>query len=116
MKRVKKRLDYDAISRTLGTRRVGKVESRGGYFGALALAAEAESRFRTPSRGGRATDPRWTERRQVAMTPETLAALERASKRIGRRKHVQMQPMQLAALLLEQGVRRLAKQDLEAAG
>jgi hypothetical protein len=62
---MKVRLDMDKIARGLGAERRGKVSASGGYFGALALAADIEARFRVPSGGGRPTDPDWTERRQM---------------------------------------------------
>ena len=38
-------LDMEHIARELGAGRRGKVSSKGGYFGALQLAAEVASRF-----------------------------------------------------------------------
>ena len=54
-------LDMERIARELGADRVGKVSPRGGYFGAVQLAAEVAARFRVPEGGGRATDPSWSE-------------------------------------------------------
>ena len=39
-------LDMERIAKELGAERRGKVSARGGYFGALQLAAEVESRSR----------------------------------------------------------------------
>ena len=41
-------LDMDRIAKNLGAERRGKVVSRGGYFGAVQLAAEVSARFRVP--------------------------------------------------------------------
>ncbi len=45
-------LDMDRIAKDLGAERRGKVVSRGGYFGAVQLAAEVAARFRVPDGGG----------------------------------------------------------------
>ena len=70
-------LDIDRIARRLGGVRRGRVRAGHGFLGALELAAEVAARFRTPSNGGRATDPRWDERRLIPLTSPTLARLER---------------------------------------
>ncbi len=100
MKR-KPKLDMDKIAGLLGAERRGKVTSRSGYFGALQLAAEVQSRFRVPARGGRATDPQWTERRLVPLAPETLARLAELVKGLRKTHGIEIAPLQLAALLLE---------------
>ena len=41
-------LDMDRIAKAMGAERRGKVAARGGYFGALELAAEVAARFRVP--------------------------------------------------------------------
>ena len=51
-------LDMERIAKELGAERRGKVSARGGYFGALQLAAEVSSRFRVPDGGGRPADLR----------------------------------------------------------
>ena len=91
-------LDLERIAKDLGAERAGKVAPRGGYFGALQLAAEITARFRVPEGGGRATDPSWSEQRLVRLTPKTLKQLEK----IAAQSHAS--PMQVAALLLEQAV------------
>jgi len=92
-------LDMDRIAKELGAERRGKVSSRGGYFGALQLAAEVTARFRVPEGGGRATDPSWSEQRLVRLSPETLERLEKLA------EQTQASPMQVAALLLERAVK-----------
>jgi hypothetical protein len=94
-------LDYDKIAKMLGAERRGKIgEVKGGYFGAMQLAAEVSARFKTPPTGGRATDPNWTERRLVPLTATTLKRLEELAAQL-REKGVSIETMQLAALLLE---------------
>lgn len=98
---MKPKLDMDKIARALGGERRGKVVPKSGHFGALQLVLEVQSRFRIPSGGGRATDPDWTERRLVPLAPRTLATLEQLAARL-RKQGVAVEPLQLAALLLEQ--------------
>ena len=49
---MKMRLDMDKIARGLGARRRGKVAASGGYFGAMQLLADIESRFHVPAGAG----------------------------------------------------------------
>ena len=96
-----KPLNMDKIARGLSADRVGKVSSQGGYFGALQLLADIGTRFRTPEGGGRPTDPQWTERRLVPLTPKTLGRLEEITAKVCKQGGVNVEPMQLAAILLE---------------
>src|SRR6516162_3106258 len=98
-------LDMEQIAKGLGAERRGKVSPRGGYFGALQLAAEVTARFRVPEGGGRATDPSWSEQRLVRLSPKTLEQLEKLAER------AHASPMQVAALLLERAVQTVVSQD-----
>ncbi len=98
-------LDMDRIANDLGAERRGKVVSRGGYFGAVQLAAEVAARFRVPDGGGRPTDPSWSEQRLVRLSTTTLQQLEQ----LAQKAHAS--PMQVAALLLEQAVQSAAGQE-----
>jgi hypothetical protein len=90
----------------------GKVVAGGGYFGAMQLLADIEARFRVPSGGGRPTDPAWTERRLLPLAPSTLKKLEKVSAKV--REHgVNVEPMQLAALLIERTAEQLTEEDAE---
>jgi hypothetical protein len=73
---MKPRLDMNKIAHGLRAEHKGKVSAGGGYFGAMQLLADIETRFRVPAGGGRATDPDWTERRLVPLAPRTLKRLE----------------------------------------
>jgi hypothetical protein len=106
---MKRQLDMDKIARGLGAQRRGKVSATGGYFGAMQLLADVEARFRVPAGGGRPTDPRWTERRLVPLAPETLERLEEITSRVREHGGVNVEPMQLAALLLEKTARQLSE-------
>ena len=110
---MKRRLDMDKIARALGAERRGKVSATGGYFGAMQLLADVEAKFRVPAGGGRPTDPRWTERRLVPLAPETLERLEAITSRVREHGGVNVEPMQLAALLLEMTARQLSEADAE---
>src|SRR5438445_12489210 len=98
-------LDMDRIAKSMGAERRGKVAARGGYFGALELAAEVASRFRVPEGGGRATDPSWSEQRLVRLSPKTLERLEKLA------EQAHASPMQVAALLLERAVQAFVRQE-----
>ena len=108
-----KKLDMAKIARGLGAVRQGRVKSKGGYLGALALTADVEARFRVPEGGGRATDPQWTERRLVAFAPKTLRRLSHLAERMRVRGGVRLAPMQLAALLLEKTTDQLSEEEAE---
>jgi hypothetical protein len=109
---MKTELDMDKIARGLGAERRGKVAAGGGYFGAMQLLADIQARFRVPSGGGRATDPSWTERRLLPLAPKTLKKLEEISAKV--REHgMNVEPMQLAALLIEKTAERLSEEEAE---
>jgi len=109
---MKTQLDMDKIAKGLGAERRGKVTAGGGYFGAMQLLADIEARFRVPSGGGRPTDPGWTERRLLPLAPKTLKKLEQISAKV--REHgMNVEPMQLAALLLEKTAEQLSEEEAE---
>ena len=70
---MKNHVNKDKIARALGAERRGQVTAAGGYFGALQLLADIQTRFRVPAGGGRPTDPTWTERRPVPLAPRIWA-------------------------------------------
>ena len=110
---MKVRLDMDKIARGLGAERQGKVAASGGYFGAIQLLADIEARFRVPSGGGRPTDASWTERRLLPLAPRTLKRLEDIAAKVRARGGVSVEPMQLAALLLEKKTEELSEREVE---
>jgi hypothetical protein len=109
----KPKLDTDKIARGLGARRKGKVYSTGGYPGAAQLASEVQARFRVPPGGGRATDPGWSDKRLVPIAPRTLKRLERIAKRLHEATGIRVEPMQLAAILLETTTKNIGAEDAE---
>jgi hypothetical protein len=60
------------------------------------------ARFRAPIGGGRSTDPHWSERRLVPLTPKTLGRLEHLAEAISAKAGHEVSALQVAALLLEQ--------------
>jgi hypothetical protein len=110
---MKTRLDMDKIAKGLGADRKGKVPAKGGFFGATQILADVAERFRVPAGGGRPTDPRWTERRLVPLAARTLDRLEELTARIRQEGHVNIEPMQLAGLLLERTTEQLSAKDAE---
>jgi hypothetical protein len=110
---MKMRLDMDKIARGLGAERRGKVAASGGYFGAIGLLADVQARFRVPAGGGRPTDASWTERRLVPLAPRTLKRLEDIAADMRTRGGVSVEPMQLAALLLEKKTEELSEREAE---
>ena len=105
---MKTRLDMDKIARGLGAERRGKVAAAGGYFGAMQLLADIAARFRVPTGGGRPTDAGWTERRLVPLAPRTLERLEEIAAKVREHGGVSVEPMQVAALLLEKKTEELS--------
>jgi len=110
---MKAHLDMDKIAKGLGAERLGTVTARGGYFGAQGLTAEVQARFRVPAGGGRASVPEWTERRLVPLAPKTLTRMEDLAAKLRSKSGVGIEPMQLAALLLERIAGAIGDDDLD---
>ncbi len=110
---MKTHLDMNRIAKGLGAERRGKSSAKGGYFGALQLLADIQARFRVPAGGGRLTDPLWTERRLVPLAFKTLVRLEELTAKIREHSHVNIEPMQLAGLLLGKTTEQLSAEDAE---
>jgi hypothetical protein len=110
---MKTQLNMDKIAKGLGAERHGKVAATGGYFGAMQLLADIEARFRVPSGGGRPTDPAWTERRLLPLAPRTLKKLEEIAAKVREHGGANLEPMQLAALLIEKTTEKLSEEDAE---
>lgn len=98
--KAKPKLNMDKIAKALGATRRGETRATSGHFGAVALAADVQARFRAPATGGRSTDPSWTEKRLVPLAPETLKRLEQLAELLAE-KGVAVGALQVAALLLE---------------
>jgi hypothetical protein len=72
-----------------------------------------ENRLHVPHGGGRPTDPRWTERRLIPLSTGTLRRLEEITAMIRRCRGRNVQPMQVAALLLERATEQLDDSEIE---
>ena len=110
---MKTQLDMDKIAKGLGAERRGNVAATGGYFGAMQLLAEVEAQFRVPAGGGRRTDPRWTERRLLPLAPKTQKRLVELTAKMREHGGGNVEPMQLAALLLEKTTEQLSEDAAE---
>jgi hypothetical protein len=102
-------IDPEEFARMLGAEVVGKVpDVGGGPFGMARLARILHQRL-TPSRGerpGRPTDPVWEVRPKVPMSEATLRTLTRLAREMSTAGR-QVSPMQVAAQLLEEALRRV---------
>ena len=110
---MKPQLDMNRIAKGLRAPRRGKATASGGYFGAMQLVADIQARFRVPRGGGRPTDPSWTERRLVPLAPRTLKRLEEIAAKVRARGSANLEPMQLAALLLEKTAEQISETEAE---
>ncbi len=108
---MKARVDMDRLAKGLGAERKGRTIATGGYFGAMQLLTDLEAKFRVPKGGGRPTVPGWTAKRVLPLSEETLRRLERLAKRLGEMKQVHLEPMQVAALLLEKTIASIGEDD-----
>ena len=75
---------------------------------------KVELRLRAPAGGGRPTNPNWTEKRLVPFAPRTLTRLKDLTAKVQKRGGVSVEPMQLAALLLERATERLSESEAKA--
>ena len=107
-----RRLDQDRLSRNLGSTIRGRVRAGGGYFGALQLAESVRRRFRPPAGGGRARDRGWTLKRLIPVTPGTLARLEKLALEVSALVDYRVEPLQVAALLIERDLESLTEGEL----
>src|SRR5256885_17033098 len=66
-----------------------------------------------PAGGGRPTDPRWTERRLVPLALKTLERLEDITAWVRKHEGINLEPMQLAARILEKTTSQLSEAEAE---
>ena len=109
----KRKIDSDKIAEGLRSRKGGAVYATGGYSGAAQLAAEVRARFQVPDGGGRPTDPSWSDKRLVPIAPQTLERLKAMAKRLHDETGVRVEPMQLAAILLETTADQIDAEELD---
>lgn len=99
-----------SIAAGLGAEVVGTLpEVSGGAFGAARLAQIMSEKL-APSRGkrpGRPSNAEWVKRPKVPMSDETFDTLNAVAKLLSSDQGRKVSPMQLAAEILEVGVRSL---------
>jgi hypothetical protein len=105
MKRPK--LSHARLAKNLGSRVSGRVRAGAGYFGALQVAEEVRHRFKAAPGGGRARDPEWTQKRLLPFRPETLSRLQALAARVSEIVEFRVEPLQVAAMLVERDLDRL---------
>jgi hypothetical protein len=101
------KISHARLARNLGAQVSGKVRSGAGYFGALQVAEEVRRRFKAAVGGGRARDPQWTLKRLMPVRPETLARLQAVAAQVSEIVEFRVEPLQVAALLVERDLDRL---------
>lgn len=109
----KRKVDSDKVAEGLRAQKGGTVYATGGYPGAAQLAAEVRERFQVPDGGGRPTDPSWSDKRLVPIAPRTLERLQGIAKRLHDETGVRVEPMQLAAILLETTADQIDAEELD---
>ena len=107
-----KRLDQRQLSANLGSTIRGRVTAKAGYFGALDLAESVRRSFKPPAGGGRARDRRWTMKRLIPVRPETLARLEKLADAVSDLVDYRVEPLQVAALLIERDLEQGSEEEL----
>jgi len=108
-----RRINIEKVAKGVGAERRGRVDVGHGYFGATQLVADIQARFKVPKGGGRATDPAWTSKRLLPLAEESLRRLEELAQNIGERRQAHIEPMQVAALLLERILNQVTEDEAE---
>lgn len=106
------KLSHARLAKNLGSRVSGRVRARAGYFGALQVAEDVRRRFKAAPGGGRARDPEWTQKRLLPFRPETLARLQTLAARVSDLVEFRVEPLQVAAVLVERDLDRLDDRDV----
>lgn len=107
-----RKIDQGQLSANLGSTIRGRVTVKAGYFGALQLAESVRRRFKPPAGGGRARDRRWTLKRLIPVRPETLARLEKVADAVSDLVDYRVEPLQVAALLIEHDLEHWSEEEL----
>jgi len=95
------KISHARLARNLRSRISGPVAARAGYFGALQVAEEVRRRFKAAVGGGRGRDPDWTLKRLMPVRPETLKRLQALADQVSEIVEFRVEPLQIAALLVE---------------
>ena len=109
---MKMRLDMDKIARASAKRRKGR-RVRAATSARYSWLADIEGALPGAIRRWTADGSSWTERRLVPLAPRTLKRLEDIAAKVRARGGVSVEPMQLAALLLEKKTEELSEREAE---
>jgi len=85
---------------------------RSRIIGCRLFSVTTSVRFTKPIGGGRARDPRWTTKRLLPVRQETLAQLEVLARKVSRLVHHRVEPLQIAAVLVERNLAHLNAKEL----
>lgn len=107
------KVNHDKLASLLGAERRGTVEAVAGPFAAVELALEVAQRLQPPAGGGQPTDPSWNERRLIPLKRETLEKLDQIAASVRKRTGTHVQPLQIAAAVLEKFVGNLDPEEIE---
>src|SRR3982751_432009 len=111
----REKISHAQLAKNLRSRIAGRVRPRAGYFGALQVAEDVRRRFKPAVGGGRGRDPEWTLKRLMPVRPETLARLQALAAEVGEIVEFRVDPLQVAALLVERDLDRLDAREVVAA-
>jgi hypothetical protein len=106
-------VDHDTLARRLGAQSRRPLAAVAGPFAAVELALEVAQRLRPPAGGGHPTDPSWNERRLLPLKRETLEKLDQLAASVRNRTGTHVQPLQIAAAVLEKFVGNLDPEEIE---
>jgi hypothetical protein len=101
------RISHARLAKNLRSRIAGRVRPGAGYFGALQVAEGVRRRFKAAVGGGRGRDPGWTLKRLMPVRPETLTRLQALAAQVSEIVEFRVEPLQVAALLVERDLERL---------
>ena len=111
---MRSKISHVRLARNLRSRVSGRARAGAGYFAALQVAEEVRRRFKSAPSGGRARDPEWTQKRLLPIRPETLTRLQELSARVSEIVEFRVEPLQIAALLVERDLDRLDDREVVA--
>ena len=101
------KISHAHLAKNLRSRISGRVRPNAGYFGALQVAEDVRRRFKPAVGGGRGRDPEWTLKRLMPVRPETLTRLQALAAQVSEIVEFRVEPLQVAALLVERDLDRL---------
>jgi hypothetical protein len=110
--KMKTRLDMNKIAKGLGAQRRGKVATSEGYFGAMQLLADVAI-FASGCRRAAAGKGSRLDGKAAGSARANRETLEEIRVKVREHSGTSLEPMQLAALLLERTTERLSEDEAE---